>query len=84
MPSLSRFYGIVIKMYFRKCEHNPPHVHAVYGDDAAAFDIKTGEIMDGWLPPRAEAMVSEWITAHREELVQIWESQEFRSIEPLD
>ena len=51
MPVLARFYGIVIRMYFLGAEHNPPHIHAIYGDDTAAFDIRTGEMLDGNLPP---------------------------------
>ncbi len=42
MPALARFYGIVIRMYFLGSERNPPHIHAIYGDDTAAFDIRTG------------------------------------------
>ena len=42
MPALARFYGIAIRMYFLGSEHNPPHIHAIYGDDTAAFDIRTG------------------------------------------
>lgn len=48
-------------MYFQQAEHNPPHIHALYGDDMAEVDIKTGEIIEGSLPPRALAMVREWI-----------------------
>ena len=59
MPTLSRFYGIVIRMYYLGSEHNPPHIHAIYGDDTAAFDIKTGEIIDGYVPRRAAEMVHE-------------------------
>lgn len=61
MPVISRFYGIVIRMYFLQSEHNPPHIHAIYGDDAASFDIKTGELLDGSLPARATALVLEWL-----------------------
>ncbi len=53
MPVLARYSGIVIRMYFLGAEHNPPHIHAIYGDDTAAFDIRTGEMLDGNLPPRA-------------------------------
>ena len=45
MPVLSRFYGIVIRMYFIQAEHNPPHIHAIYGDDVAEIAIKTGEVL---------------------------------------
>ena len=51
MPVLSRFYGIIIRMYFQQAEHNPPHIHALYGEDMAAIDIQTGEVLEGHLPP---------------------------------
>lgn len=47
MPVLSRFYGIIIRMYFQQAEHNPPHIHTLYGEDVAAIDIQTGEILEG-------------------------------------
>ncbi len=84
MPVLARFYGIVIRMYFLGSEHNPPHVHAIYGDDTAAFDIRTGEIIDGGMPPRAAGMVREWISNNHDALVEMWETQQFRKLEPLD
>ncbi len=45
MPVLARFYGITIRMYFQQAEHNPPHIHAIYGDEMAAIDIQTGNIL---------------------------------------
>ncbi len=84
MPTLARFYGIVIRMYFLQGEHNPPHIHAIYGEDTAAFDIRTGEIIDGWLPSRASDMVGEWISLNREDLLEMWETQEFKKLDPLD
>ena len=84
MPVLSRFYGIIIRMYFIQAEHNPPHVHAIYGDDVAEVAIKTGEILDGHLPPKALSMVREWIAINKEDLLSIWETQEFRSLNPLE
>lgn len=65
MPVLSRFYGIIIRMYFQQAEHNPPHIHALYGDDMAAIDIQTGKVLEGNLPPKAMSMVREWINAHK-------------------
>ena len=53
MPVLARFYGITIRMYFQQAEHNPPHIHAIYGDEMAAIDIQTGNILEGHLPPKA-------------------------------
>lgn len=84
MPVLSRFYGIIIRMYFQQAEHNPPHIHALYGDDVAAVDIKTGNILEGDLPPKALSLVLEWMNAHKSELLQIWETQEFKALPPLE
>lgn len=84
MPVLSRFYGIVIRMYYVQSEHNPPHIHALYGDDMAAISIQTKEVMDGYLPPKALSMVQEWITIHQNDLLHIWESQEFKTLPPLE
>ncbi len=84
MLVLARFYGIVIRMYFLGSEHNPPHIHAIYGEDTAAFSIATGELIDGYLPKRAAAVVEEWMGLHREELVSMWETQEFRKLDSLE
>jgi hypothetical protein len=58
MPVISRFYGIVIRMYFIQSEHNPPHIHAIYGDNVAALTIQDGSVLEGDLPPKALAMVT--------------------------
>lgn len=84
MPVLSRFYGIIIRMYFLQKEHNPPHIHAIYNDDVAAIDFMTGSILEGHLPPKALAMVREWIDLHTDELKEIWETQNFKNIAPLE
>ena len=84
MPELSRFYGIVIKMYFLQSEHNPPHIHALYNDDVAAIDFMTGEVIEGKLPTKALAMVREWLVTNKESLQEIWETQEFRHLPPLE
>lgn len=83
MPALARFYGIVIKMYFLQDEHNPPHIHAFYGEQVAAVDIRTGQIIEGSLPNRAVGMVKEWAQINRDALLEMWETQEFRKLEPL-
>lgn len=70
MPEISRFYGIVIKMYFG--DHYPPHLHAEYGEDEAIVAIETLAVIAGKLPPRAMGLVSEWASSHREELSAAW------------
>ncbi len=84
MPVLARFYGIIIRMYFLQSEHNPPHIHAIYNDDVAAIDFITGRVLEGHLPAKAMELVQEWISIHREELKTIWETQEFKSLAPLE
>ena len=86
MPQISRFFGIVIYMYFN--DHAPPHFHAVYGEDEAVYRIDTLEIMRGSLPRRAHGMVLEWATLHRNGLRQNWDKAyrmlPLDQIDPLD
>ncbi len=63
MPEISRFFGIVIKMFFD--DHNPPHFHAEYGGDLALIDIRTLAVFSGRLPPRVTGLVIEWATISR-------------------
>lgn len=71
MPILSRFFGIVIRMYFG--DHDPPHFHAAYGEHEALIEIETLGIYRGTLPRRALAMVLEWAVLRREQLRRDWE-----------
>jgi hypothetical protein len=66
MPEISRFYGIVIHLYFG--DHAPPHFHALYAGHEAVFDIESLAVLRGSLPARARGMVIEWATLHQEEL----------------
>lgn len=84
MPVLARFYGIIIRMYFLQSEHNPPHIHAIYNDDVAAIDFMTGEILEGHLPAKALAMVREWIQLYQNDLQEMWKTQEFKKLPPLE
>ncbi len=85
MPELSRFYGIVIRMYFG--DHNPPHFHAYYGSSKSVFEIRSGRIIDGSLPTRAAKLVEEWVELHRAELEAAWQQavalQQPDQIDPL-
>ena len=71
MPTISRFYGITIQMFFK--EHGVPHFHARYSGDSAKIEIATGEVIAGWLPGRALRLVREWIMQHPDELAANWE-----------
>ena len=85
MPEISRFLGIVIAMYYR--EHAPPHFHAKYIGQRAAFSIDDLRMVEGKLPQRVVSLVLEWAFLHREELMENWRRAERRErlqkIEPL-
>ena len=83
MPIISNFYGILIKMYFQQSEHNPQHIHALYGEYMGVISIKTGKIIEGDLPSRALKLVQEWLNIHRNEVLKIWNTQNFKKIPPL-
>ena len=70
MPEISRFFGIVIAMYWD--EHNPPHFHAFYGDDEVLIDIRNLSVFSGQFPPRALGLVIEWANLHQDELLDDW------------
>ena len=72
MPEISRFFGIIIRMYFD--EHNPPHFHAQYGKYSASFNIKTGQKMEGKFPKSGERIVNDWAGLNRKDLLENWSS----------
>ena len=86
MPEVSRFFGIIIAMFYD--EHNPPHFHARYGKQKVAIEIDTLRILDGKIPHRALGLVIEWASQHQEELLQNWElarnEKPLEKITPLD
>ena len=81
MPEIARFYGIIIKLFFG--DNPPPHFHAVYGEYNALFNIETLEMIEGDLPPRAAKMVIEWAGQQQNELLLMWNNQEFHKLPPL-
>ncbi len=84
MPVIARFYGVIIKMYFSQSEHGVPHFHAVYGEYNAVFDIQTLEMLEGDLPVRAQRLVREWGTQYQQELLRMWNSNEFNRLPGLE
>ena len=85
VPIISRFYGIVIAMYFN--DHNPPHFHAKYSGYEALFNFD-GDVLEGELSRRASKFVQEWISYHQSELEDNWEKaksgQALEFIAPLE
>lgn len=84
MPEISRFYGIVIKMFFKPKEHEPSHIHALYGEYVGIFNLKTHKMMDGDLPPKAQALVEEWIVINEDMLQEMWYTQNIIKLPPLE
>ena len=85
MPEISRFFGIVIQMYFD--EHLPPHFHALYNGEEAQIGIDPILVLNGQLPARAVSLVIEWAALHQRVLLDDWnlarQDQKPRKIQPL-
>jgi len=73
MPTISMFYGIIIRLYCSPGEHNPPHFHTYYQKYKAIININTCELTDGKLPPKQRKLVLAWAEIHKEELLADWE-----------
>ena len=70
MPVIARFYGILIKMYFR--EHGVPHFHALYGERNGVFEIESLEMIEGDLPDRAQEMIKEQAAMYQDDLMELY------------
>lgn len=85
MPEISRFLGIIIRMYYR--DHPPAHFHAEYGEHEITVEIESG-IVQGRFPRRALTAVLDWYELHQLELARNWElilaQQPLNPIEPLE
>lgn len=85
MPEISRFYGIIIAMFYD--DHNPPHFHARYGNDNAVIGIDSLQVLEGRIPHRALGLVMEWASQHQKELLKNWnmarKNKPPKSIAPL-
>ncbi len=86
MPEISRFFGMLIAMYYN--DHAPPHFHVRYGSQKGIIAIDTLVLLEGWLPARALGLVVEWAALHRNELRENWElaraNAPLKKIEPLE
>jgi hypothetical protein len=86
MPEISRFFGIVVQMYY--ADHDPPHFHVRYAGQRALIAIETLAVLRGSLSPRVLALVIEWSALHRAELMEDWtlarEEAQLNPIAPLE
>lgn len=71
MPVISAFFGLVIRIFH--ADHNPPHIHAQYGEFEAIFEIKTGVLLRGRLPKRLERLLKEWLKLQKKDILRAWE-----------
>ena len=83
MPTISRFFGIIIQMYFK--DHNPPHFHAIYNEFKAVISIDDYSILEGDLPPKALGLIMEWAKSHQKDLQRDWElAKNMKELFPID
>ncbi|MDR3425627.1 MAG: DUF4160 domain-containing protein [Alphaproteobacteria bacterium] len=86
MPTISAFYGILIRMFWD--DHAPPHFHVIYAQHKAEIEIETLEILGGRLPPQAKRLVKTWARQHKTELLNAWslcrKHETPEQIDPLD
>ncbi len=85
MPEISRFWGIIIRMF--SDEHVPPHFHAYYQDFSASFSIHSGQLIEGDFPKTQTAFVTAWTLMHKNELLANWDAllkgENSKKIKPL-
>jgi len=77
MPVIARFNGITIRMYLRQKEHNPPHIHATYGEHLGLFALDDGDMFEGDISIREQRMVRDFIIHYRDRLMEMWEEQSY-------
>ena len=77
MPVIARFNGITIRMYLRQKEHNPPHIHATYGEHLGLFALDDGDMFEGDISFREQRMVRDFILHYRDRLMEMWEEQSY-------
>ena len=65
-------------------EHNPPHVHFIYGERMASYDLRDLSLLEGDLPQKASALCLEWLQMYKEDLLEMWDTQIFRKLPPLE
>ncbi|MBE9466343.1 DUF4160 domain-containing protein [Dyadobacter subterraneus] len=84
MPEISRFLGMIIKMFFD--DHNPPHFHVEFQEYRAIINIKTADIVEGYLPPKQLKLIQLWTSIHEQELLENFVNlgKDFKSWNKID
>ena len=84
MPVISRFHNMIVKMYYRQKEHNPPNIHVIDGEKVGVFHINDGEMYEGDIHHQEQEMMKRFIKYYKCELLQMWETQEFKMLVPIE
>lgn len=71
-------------MYLIGRDHNPPHIHFIYNDKMSSVNLRDLTVMEGDLPPKAQSMAMEWAAMYQNELLEMWDTQKFRKLPPLE
>lgn len=80
LPVLAEFEGIKIEMYYMGREHNPPHIHAIYGEYSASYSLVDNKLMDGHLPNKQDKAVKTWLNKNSVVILEQWNSQNITKI----
>ena len=87
MPTVSMFYGMIVRMYYAPSEHPPPHFHVYYAEHKATVDIRTCQLTEGYLPKKQRKLVLAWARLHQDDLMADWnlvmQGTEPSAIQPL-
>lgn len=70
-------------MFFKPKEHEPSHIHAIYGEYVGEFNVQTLEMIEGDLPQKAQDLVKEWLETYKDDLQEMWNTQNIRKLPPL-
>jgi hypothetical protein len=85
VPEISRFYGIIIRIFYETGFHQLPHFHAAYGEFVASFTIDPPVLLAGVMPRKQQNLVVAWAELHREELLENWQrAAEQESLKPIE
>ena len=84
MPTICTFYGIRIVMHLLNKEHNPPPIHAYYGENDASFFLSNGEIYEGTFPKSGAGLVKQFILKYQKELQEMWDTEVYKKLPPID
>lgn len=82
MPVISRFFGIIISMFYG--DHNPPHFHVRYNNHNAIISINDLVLLEGKLPPRVLGFVMEWASIYKNDLIEDWRlAEQLEALKPI-